>query len=174
MRFSNVAMLMITVAALASSDAHAAPTENFWSSTGGGCVPIDTAIQGNRYSIGAGGLKFYSTYTGQFTAVCPIKRNTGTSHQPNSMWLSYQDNNSLSTTKVEVKLEKMSLANGAITQIGSILSSQSGSTGDGRVWEYFTHTFDWENYAYFIYVDIYRATTSDSAILYAVTLDYTP
>jgi hypothetical protein len=171
MKDMGIFVLVVAVCAATSSIANASPTENYWSSVGGGCAPIDTTIQSNKFNIGAGGLRFFSTYVGTLTAVCPVTRNTGTSHQPNKIYLSYQDSAAGSGVKVEVKLEKMNLTTGAITQIAT-LSSDSGSVGDGRINVGFTHTFDWENYAYFFYADLTRSGTADSAILYAVSLDY--
>lgn len=164
-------------------DAVASPTEMYWSSDGAGCIPVDTAIQANQYSIGAGAMKMSASYAGTFVVLCPVHRNSGAANQPNTFMITVQDSDFLYyvVADVHARLYKMSLANGATTLLADVQSSFASvqcdgvtptGPGDYNVCASFTHTFDWENNAYFVYVTMYRQTTSDSAILYSVGLGH--
>jgi hypothetical protein len=190
MRHISIMIVATFVAGFLCPVAEASPpTENYWTSNGGGCRPIDTAIQGNLYAIGAGGVGHRASVAGTFVVLCPVRRNSSAAHQPNSISISVQDSDGLyfALADVDAKFYKMDLTNGATTLIGEVQSSYSGGacggnggTGDFRKCEYFTHTFDWQNNAYFVYVTIFRAHAegdpngADHALLYSVDLDYSP
>jgi len=127
-------------------------------------------------------VKHAATKTGIIALFCSVEKNT-LNLGPNRLYVSYQDTDgTASSTLVTARLFRMGRFSsiGAITQIGTDITSASPSITspavalDNYMVRPFSYVFDFDAEFYFVYVEIKRASTAQTAILYGVGLDYDP
>ena len=147
-----------------------------WSSVGAGCAAGDPAIQGNHYLITAGSVKHRSTSVDQITLYCPIAPNQSTG--ANAFSLTYQDSTGFSTSaNIRATLIRMDRNNGATSTVATIDSNGSGTTTATRTWTFGTTFGDvanmnWDQYYYYVRVDLDRSLATEAVILFGVALEY--
>jgi hypothetical protein len=187
---ATMVTVTLGVLLLGSSGAHAAPAgQSFWSSNGAGCVPGDPAIQSDRYFITAGSVNYRAGGSGLVTLYCPVTAGTIV-HQaggtvgawpwcPSDAYvfrLTYTDSDGTdNAVSVASQLIRLSKFNGAFAGAvpGATLSSNSSSeTLPTNLSTGFVHTFEFQNFYYYVRVDMNRAVgTPAIATFYGAALD---
>ena len=167
----------------------------WWSASGASCAVGDPAIQGNRYTIGAGSVKHRAGASGLITLYCAVNPgiagldflNVGGS-PPDSDWAAfpacwdhlalrqtYTDSDGTSTgVSVKSQLIRMVKGNGDIYPVpGAALDSNtSATTVSTSLATPFDHAFDFQNFYYYVRVDIDRpAGSAASGIFYGVAVE---
>lgn len=164
-KFANtcVAVLVLIIGA---NVAHAGQV---WGSSSGSCMPGDPAIQNNRYTIQSGKVSHTSTNVDLITLYCAVHSGGFASH----LWVSYRDSDGTgANTFVDAQFIKMNRTTGALTTIGTFLSSSFSSTGFAQNFISFpVEFFDASTYVYYVRIDMDRGSTSDTAIWYSASLE---
>lgn len=172
------AFVMSAVLMGGRSEATVTPNYIYWGMNAAGCVPGDPAIQNNLYFITGGSVKFQSTATGTITLYCPVAVNTG-GISSNTLRLTYFDGDSgIGGNHVTATLTRLAYSDGTLSTIsGATVDSGNGTCSTGiqtNCAATFTHTFDFDNYAYYVRVDITRSSTSVVETFYATKLETPP
>lgn len=146
-----------------------------WSVAGNSCVPIETAIQYNRYSIVSATIKHSTNNVDTVTAMCAVSHSSTTN--ANQIHVRYHDtDDTTAATYVQAQFIKMARSSGTVTTIvGFNSNSDCVSCAGTAVEEYkafSSHTFDFDTYAYYVRIDLDRGSTSDGASLSSVVLEY--
>lgn len=140
-----------------------------WQKIAATCFPADPAIQGNLYTVVAGSVGNNGSNTSQITLYCPVSWSSpfasGTSW---SLDIGFEDSNGNGVSGVQAELFKMAHSNGNITSVATA-SSDGHGLGLTAWGEPFTHTFDFNNYYYYVKLDIDRC---DSGCDTVVTTSY--
>lgn len=171
-KVSFVAILLVLC--VRASDARA---DNYWSTTGAQCNVVEDSVVNSRYMLASGGIKFAAGKTGTIALFCAVSRDSGATN-PNTLYVHYQDTDlTVANTKVLARLFRMNrfTSIGAITQIGTDITSATpaiAGAADNYMLRTFSHTLDFTNNFYFIYVELTRASTAQQAIVAGVSLDY--
>lgn len=175
MKTSLLLCLALVSLTLSASPARA---DNYWSEVGAQCNVDETSELNALHLRASGGIKFASGKTGTIGMFCSVSKNSGASLLPNRLIVTYQDTDyTTASTRVLARLFRMPRFSSSIgiTQIGTDITSASpqiASTSDNWMYRAISHPFDFENYFYFVYVELARTSTAQQAILYGVALDY--
>jgi hypothetical protein len=158
-----------------SASASVNPTGTYWSTNAASCSVGDPAIQNNLYTISAGTVKFEPSHTGTITLYCNVPPNNG-GVNPDHIWITYKDpDGTTSANHIAASFIKLAKSNGALTSItnASVDSNSSSSTVANHISNStaFSETLDYENYYYYVRVDLIRTSTSQDEILYGVSLE---
>jgi len=151
-----------------SSTAHAA---NFWNVNATSCVPDSASIQGNLY-IGTGGtVKFAPGKTGNIVLYCPVSFKLH--FKPDVIGITYYDDTSSPGNHVSVQLIKMEIGTGAITSIVTAHSkgrpvSTQGKAGSSA--QEFKDTYNPNDFAYYLRIDLVRNSPTANEIVYCASL----
>jgi hypothetical protein len=140
--------------------------------TGSACV-VDEADAGEYQMIDTQ-FKFLTGNTGTIVARCHVTnpRDTG-----NPVWsrlyVTYKDQDgSGASSRVEIRLYRVSLTTGTLTSIQTFNSNSLADAVTSVQKDYvsFVHTFDFFNYAYYVYLSLNRGSTTYDPSVYAVQL----
>jgi len=150
--------------------------DNYWSNAGAGCVPDDTAIQGDTYATTSGGA-VQEDSDNATTAVfyCDVKKNSN-GNNPDWLFLTYDDfhEDVSAVNYVDATFYRMSRTTGTVTSIKSVSSDTNDSggchTGTCEVSGSFLHTLVFNTHTYFVRVQIVRDSTANTETFYNVAL----
>lgn len=165
----SYALVGLLVLAFVPSSARADTT--FWSSIAAGCH-IDPSAESIAGVDPVNGIVYFSgNNTGTIKLACPVTKRDGTN--PTTIQISYNENGSSngSNCYVQAHLQRVTLSpslSGATVQ--SVTSSDGTSYAASSV--DFTHTLDFESNYYWVYIVIFRNTTSCSPWAYGARLYY--
>jgi hypothetical protein len=166
----------------------------WWSASGASCAVGDPAIQGNRYTIGAGCVKHRAGANGLITLYCAVNPGIGGLEYMNLSTAedhayvtragctngyvfrqTYADSDGAGAeASVRTQLIRMVKGNGDIYAVGgaALDSNGSGATVSTSLATPFDHTFDFQDFYYYVRVDLDRtAGSTKSAIFYGVALE---
>jgi hypothetical protein len=146
------------------------------------CVPGDPAIQADRYFVTAGSVKHKEKATGLITLYCPVQPTIvqgGGSY--GGIFMTYTDANAPGTTgHVTAQLLRVDYSGNffAVTDdkigIPALLDSNNASGTSHYLEMGLHHTYNFDDYYYYIRVDIDRA--DDSTVIFygvgAVSIPY--
>jgi hypothetical protein len=142
------------------------------------CVPGDPAIQANRYFVTAGSVKHKEGATGLITLYCPIQPTIvqgGGSF--GGIFMTYTDANgpgpSANVTAQLLRVDQSGNFSPVLSEqtgVPALLDSNKGTATDHYMEAAVNHTYDFNNYYYYIRVDINR-TDDTAVILYGVGAD---
>lgn len=186
---SMVLAVTLGVLLLGSSEAQAG--QHYWSSNGAGCVPGDPAIQLDRYFITAGSVNYRPGGSGLVTLYCPVNPGGIVLYDPlakayitiprcldnaYAFRLTYTDSDGTgNAVSVASQLIRLSNENGGFVGAvaGTPLSSNSSfETGPTHLRSGFEHKFDFENFYYYVRLDMNRAAgTTHIATFYGAAVD---
>ncbi|HKE15118.1 MAG TPA: hypothetical protein VKB80_09655 [Kofleriaceae bacterium] len=166
-----LAVAVFLTATIAGARGTLADINNYWSSPGAGCVPVDDAIQGDLYLVAAGSVKHDSDSTGIVIVSCPISRNADVTN-PTDLYLSFADSSTTANNYVKATLWKKNRSTATVTSLASITSDSFDPVGDTQASVFFSHTFDFNLNYYYIYGEFNRTTTSTTETLQGVALGF--
>jgi len=161
-----LAMVLVFVA-LVGGRALAATRTRPWSSVGAACAPDYTTRYASNASSGY--AEHASGVTGDLYFVCnvttPIDSYSG---EPDwsRLYLTFKDPDTRGY--VQATLYKKKLSDGAVTSMGTTLKSTDGS--GIRQSSVSVSSFDFDAYAYFVKIQIYRSSTSSDQEFHIVRL----
>jgi len=152
----------------------------FWAVNAASCIPGDPAIQGNRYTIGAGSVFNSSTNTSLITLYCPMAPISWalgavdlTTCVPNSLDVTYIDSDGTSTgTFVDAQIINMDESDGSIWTVATFLSDNFPDTTVTQHSVTFTGGFIFTPSAY-VRIDMQRSSTSQNSQIYQVAISGT-
>ena len=160
----------LLVLILTATDSEA---DNYWSSTGAGCVRGDPAITNNLHYVVAGSVGFQTGAGGVITLYCPVQQNSGGT-LPDLLTMTYRDQNG-TTTNADVKAQLIRLAksDGTLSTISTVIDSDSSSTTSAtQMQTTFFHTFNFDANYYYVRVDLSRPVAATTImVVYGVSLD---
>jgi hypothetical protein len=190
---------MLIAALTLGGAAFAAPAhaQQPWSALAGTCASTDNnffsgvpsaGLPVTRFIVPGGSLTFNGSHQGYIAVMCTVDnpRYAGT-QKWNQLHVTYRDPDGLQTLdgngneyQVYVELVRMSKTTGAVARVArfdSNLQCQHTSTTscsfDNTVKTFaapFTHTFDFNNYAYAVYARLYRGNVFFLPTVYQVRL----
>ncbi len=179
-----VLAVLVVTAAPASANTHR------WASNASSCVPGDPAIQNDLYLVTGGSVKFASGASGRITLYCPVSSFLQTmpfllngqllyyKNVPNVLRLTYQDSDGIGTgVDISVQLLRLSKLDGSFSSVpGAFFDSSqiySISTTPTSSTVTFTPAFDFDNFYYYVRVDLVRdaRSTSSTVTFYGVALE---
>ena len=201
MRITRHTILSAAVTMIISGFAGPAHAQQPWSVVVGTCASTDNNFFSGtptvnlpiaRFITPGGSFTFNSFHQGHIAVLCTVDnpRYSGTQRW-NQLYVTYRDPDGLRTLEgygldyqVYVELVRMSKTTGAISRIvrfDSNLQCQHTPTtscrGDNAVKTFaaaFSHTFDFDNYAYAVYARLYRGNVSFLPQIYQVRLQALP
>ncbi len=133
-----------------------------WSSAGSVCQPGSDSVGLYAYNVGI--FEFASGSIGTIKTRCTIT-NPLDSGVPGwkTLTVGYADPDGLGTDyQVDVELARTSKTTGVTTIIKTFDSSSFSNTGPTSHNVSFTHTFDFNNYAYFVSLNVTRGDTAQN------------
>jgi hypothetical protein len=148
-----------------------------YSTIAAACVPGDPAIQANRYFVTAASVKHRQGQTGLITVYCPIPPTiTEGGGSFGGMFMTYTATGETANVTAQLlrvdQLGNFSPVVDSVTGTRAILNS---GVGDHHYTERaVNHTYDFDDYYYYLRVDINRSDDSSLAILYGVGVDSLP
>src|SRR5687768_560274 len=158
-----VALIM----ALVSRGAEANTT--LWSTSGSGCVIDPASTSKAAWATSVSRVTFSGNNTGTIILVCPItsftKVDTGAVHPDIWNFVFYDTDGTTDSCSVSMALVTQSTS---ATDGGYLVTQYDGTTDPSlasspyrnRESSYFTETWDWDNYMYYVKVDLVRSSTS--------------
>lgn len=168
LKISSAFLAAIASSLLICSHAGATPR---WQSPAGGCVPYNSAIQGNGYDLAdTGGRATFNTgVTANQDFVCSVQPTEAVDGDTLELLLYSSDPDSASTnTYVQAALYRKSRATGAYSSVCSVTSSSNASwnvDGSGSC-----GTLDADTYIYWVWVRMVRDGTQATKF-FGVELD---
>ncbi len=157
----SVLAVLLAMLVVAPDVARSSDSNNYWGTNGGACVPVDDAIQNNRYDVTSGSIVHQSTNIDLIKLSCPIERNNSGSN-PTKVWLSWSSPDVADASNfVSADFYRKARSTGTLT----LIVTQDSSTYATNISEgsaAFTHTLDFNTYYYFMYVDVDRSSTSNT------------
>jgi hypothetical protein len=142
-----------------------------WQMVGSACTPDPDAIQGDKYVRTSNmGVQFKGTNTGTIYFICPVAGYSG--FTASAMGVTYRDDTGqwTSTDEVQALLYRVPRASTSHLIISQLFSSSFSETTTTYHEDTFTHTFDFENYYYYVRVAIKRTSSSQTVAFYGVML----
>jgi len=142
-----------------------------WGMNGSSCRVGDPAIQSNLYLITGGSVKFQSSATGLITLYCPVTGYCGPPVGRPTIGLTYTDESGTGTdANITAQLVRLAKPNGGFSTVSGVLNSDSRSATSHRISASFTHSFDCENFVYYVRVDLNRRTPASQVIFFGTDL----
>src|SRR4051812_3124161 len=136
------------------------------------CTPGDPAIQGNLYTVASGSVRHQAGKTGMITLYCPISETITKDSGPFGGWfMTFVDPDGEGRSySIESQIIRSDFS-GHVAAVSPLLTS-AGSTGyiEQALW----HKYDFDNYYYYVRVNIFRADTNALPIFYGVGVDSIP
>jgi len=144
-----------------------------WTSVGSTCIPDDESV--GLYSFDNGTFQFGAGKTGTIKARCHITNPLdGALPTWNTLTIGYRDPDGIGLNdQVFVQLVRVARGTGVVTVIKSFDSNAFTSVGSTVHSVNFTHTFDFTNYAYYLALNVDRASTADSTAVWFARLSTT-
>ena len=138
------------------------------------CTPSDTTIRFDRHLLGAASVQHATNNVNAITLLCPMSRfNSGTTTW--NLKMTYVDSTGkASSAYARAYVYRMAIGSAAPVILGMANSDASALTGLNTISSApIAHTFDFEKYIYWVRVDLVRALTSQTVIVYSIFLDGT-
>jgi hypothetical protein len=174
-RFTSLCLIMrrfalvVAVFVAGTGAAHAGRSSNMAAT----CTVGDPAIQGNLYTIASGSVRHQAGKTGTITLYCPISPTITIGGGPFGGWfMTFVDPDGPGQNySIESQIIR-SDQSGHVTAVSDVLSSNSSTTNyiERALW----HTYDFNNYYYYVRINLYRADTNALPIFYGVGVDSIP
>jgi hypothetical protein len=165
------AALALATAVAISAIAATSHAANFWNVNATSCVPDAGSIQGNLYMGTGGTIKFAPGKTGNIVLYCPVSFRLG--FKPHVLGVTYYDDTSSPGNHVSVQLIKMEVGTGTITSIVTAHSKSSPVSTNGKAAttaQEFTDTYNPNDFAYYLRIDLVRNSPAANEIVYLVSL----
>jgi len=135
------------------------------------CTPDTDTVKFNReFTATNGSVRHAPNNVDRITLICPITPSD-TSNTNWRMLLTYRDTTGTDTSAVvRAQLFEMNRATGMATALTTVTSNSSSETTLNTVSRNLNHSFDFFNNAYWVSIELDRATTSQTVIAYSVAL----
>jgi len=143
-----------------------------WSITGSGCVPDETTIKFERHKVGLVSVQHAAGNVDPIALTCPIARfDSGGTH--GAIELIYQDSTGNGPAKAFVRARLYQMALGSATP--SLLATASSNSSPVTTLNILTsplfpNTFDFDQYVYWVRVEMDRSSTGQTVIFHSVAL----
>ena len=141
-----------------------------WSASASVCQPSERSA--GLYQFDGSHFSFSGSNTGEILARCHVT-NLMDSGAPawNTMVVGYKDPDGTGIDyQVTAQLSRVDKASGSSTILKTFSSNSFVDKGNTSHNTSFTHTFDFDNYAYFVTLTLDRVNTSDKSAVWFVQL----
>jgi hypothetical protein len=161
------------VATPLNSTPQAVSLSNIWSAVGS-TVVVDEASQ-YKYRVNDGYIEFKGFRAGWIKARINLEM---TDSSWNYWTIVYTDPDGAGTAyRMRVKIYRVKTAspNLGMRELVTVFDSNAVATATGAVQRstsFFTHSWDYYFYAYYIEIDLYRSRMADNVRLYSIQLEY--
>jgi hypothetical protein len=137
------------------------------------CTVGDPAIQGNLYTIASGSVRHQAGKVGTITLYCPISPTITVGGGPFGGWfMTFVDPDGPGRNYyIESQIIRSDQL-GHVSAVSGVLSSNSMTSNyiESPLW----HTYDFDNYYYYVRINVFRADTNKLPIFYGVAVDSIP
>jgi hypothetical protein len=134
------------------------------------CMPDSMAIRFNRYVTMNAAVRHAPGNVDKITLICPIT-NFFNSNTNWTLMLTYLDSTgALAAAYVRAYLFAMAFGTATPDIITNVNSNSSSDTTVNAVSRNFTHTFDFDNYTYWVRIELDRTEATQVVIAYSVAL----
>jgi hypothetical protein len=136
------------------------------------CVPGDPAIQANRYFVTAGSVKHRDGATGLITVYCPVPATIADGGGSfGDMFMTFTTvGDDASVIAQLLRIDHSGNFSPALDSTGArvLLDSHRAVAGGHDLEGAFNQNFDFDNFYYYVRVDINRSNANSTAIFYGV------
>lgn len=136
------------------------------------CVPGDPAIQANRYFVTAGSVKHREGATGLITVYCPVPATIADGGGSfGDMFMTFTTiGDDASVIAQLVRIDHSGNFSPVVDSSGArvLLDSNKAVAGGHDLEGVFNQNFDFDNFYYYVRVDINRSNANSTAIFYGV------
>ena len=161
--------LVLLLAAL--SMPHAAQAQVKFGTPASGCVPNSATIKNDRTQTGNASVQHAGNNTGLIVLTCTIVRFDESGDPSWELVMLYRDSTGTDNgAVVRARLFRMNFLSGAIELVATVSSNTSPVTTTNQISSGFSHQFQFENFAYWIHVDLDRSTPSQTVVLHVLML----
>ena len=166
-----IARLLALVLALCF--AGAAKADIPWTAASSNCLPDDATIKFDRYKASNASVEHASGNVDLVVLTCPVSRFPQT-HTDWDLQLTYRDSTGTNAQAfVRARLYRMRRGQTTPDLLATVSSNSSPITSNNQLGSGpFGHTFDFDGgYAYWVRVELERATTNQTVIFYSIALE---
>jgi hypothetical protein len=142
-----------------------------WSSPGTACVPDDQTIKYDRYKGDIAFVQHSDKNKDPIVLNCPIAPFSSASSSFN-LGITYRDSTGKNTQAVvRGRLYSMPRTAAATDVLAVVTSDTSAITTNNTLETTFTNTFDFDNFIYWVRIDIQRKSDSQTAIFHSAYIN---
>ena len=166
----NIRILAVAAAMCFTSAAHA-QVILLWSSPGTACVPDDQTVKYSRYKGDLAFVQHADKITDPIVLNCPIAPFSSEAGSLNLGMTSRDSTGKNTQTVVRARLYSMPRTAAATEVVAVVTSDTSATTTNNSLETAFTNTLDFDNFIYWVRVDIQRKSNSDTAIFHSAYIN---
>jgi hypothetical protein len=167
--FRVCSLLVVAVFIAGTGVAHAGRS----SSMAATCSVGDPAIHGNLYTIASGSVRHQTGKTGVITLYCAISPTITVGGGTHGGWFMTFVDPDGDGRKYYIESQIIRCdQSGHVTPVSGVLSSNSSTSNYAE--QGLTHTYDFDNYYYYVRINLFRADTAALPIFYGVGVDSFP
>ena len=166
-----VRILTVAAALCFATAAQAQAQVVLWSSPGTACVPDDLAVKYSRYKGDIAFVQHADKNVDPISLNCPIAPFTSSAGSLN-LGMTYRDSTGKNTQAfVRARLYSIPRTAAAADVVAVVTSDTSATTTSSALETSFTNTLDFDNFIYWVRVDIQRKSNSQIAIFHSAYIN---